>query len=320
MEPLKVLLLAANPERKNLRLGAEQRDIQERTALALQQLQRVRTPVRMTPIEFLPVTTTRVRDLSRMLRLHAPHVLHFSGHGAAGGELIFETDSGGRAAVTPDVMTALLRPFRTSLRLVLLNACYSQSQAQTLVESIDCCIGMSCAVEDEMALTFAQAFYELIAVGSSVAEAFHLACQELATLTSDQAWSRIPRLMTRSGLDAEEIFLLPGEVPPLAYGPEPAAGEPADSPPSPAAPQAIVRLSALPREQLTTSRLRRIIHEMLCSDSDLTAFLLNRYPRLARQASDNMQRDTKLNILFTHEPNLPNLRRNLLEFWLEQGA
>lgn len=313
MEPLKVLLLAANPERKNLRLGAEQRDIQERTALALQQLQRIHMQAQMTPIEFLAVTTTRIRDLSRMLRLHTPNVLHFSGHGTANGELIFETDSGGRTAVTPDVMTALLRPFRDSLRLVLLNACYSQSQAQTLVEDIDCCIGMSCAVEDEMALTFAQAFYELIAVGSSVAEAFHLACQELATLTADRAWSSIPRLLTRSGLDPDHIFLLPGELQSPASGAEPPRGDPA-------APQAIVRLSALPSERLTTGQLRRILHEMLRSDSELMAFLLNRYPRLARQASDNMQRDTKLNILFTHEPNLPNLRRNLIEFWLEQGA
>jgi len=49
-------------------------------------------------------------------------------------------------------------------------------------------------------------------------------------------------------------------------------------------------------------------------DSEVTAFLQSKYPRSARQISDNMQRTTKLNILVTYESDMLRLRRKLMEF------
>jgi len=318
MNKLTVLLFSANPETKNLRLNAEQRDIQEQVELAERQRQKASFGGPMTPIEFIAVTATRVRDLPRMLKLHMPHVLHFSGHGAAQGELVLETDSGRRVSVAPDVLASILAPFKSSLRLVLLNACYSQLQAAGIVENIDCCIGMTTAVEDAVAVTFARAFYELVTLGSSVGEAFHLARQELATLEDGRRWREVPQLESRRGVNANQVFLTatpPGsKLPPVAL-PEterrpPELVLPVDSPP------ALVQLAELPPLQLSASQVRRNINELLLSDSELTAFLQSKYPRSARQISDNMQRTAKLNVLLTYEPDLHRLRGNLIDFYL----
>lgn len=317
MENVRVLLLAANPESKNLRLGAEHRGIVERVEVSEQERQRCRPGARLTPIEFTQVGATRIRDLSRMLRLHTPHALHFSGHGTPAGELVFETDAGQRVSVAPETTASLLRPFRATLRLVLLNACYSQSQAEALSQSIDCCIGMSRAVEDAVALTFAQAFYELLALGSSIGESFELACQELGTLSADRGWASVPRLLTREGVAADRLFLLP-EGPERSGEGFPSTQSEPEAPASQTGPHATITwLSGFTIEKLRKSQLRRSMHELLVSDAELTAFLQSRYPRLARQIGDNMQRETKLNILFTHEPDLPRLRRNLIEFCLD---
>lgn len=321
MQNLKVLLLAANSEEKNLRLNAEQRDIQERVELSEWQLQKQNRDVPLPRIEFIPLSATRVRDLSRSLRLHQPQVLHFSGHGVASGELIFETQTGRRAPVPPEVLASILSPFRQMLRVVLLNACYSQLQAAGIVECIDCCIGMSTAIEDSAALVFAQAFYELAALGSSIGEAFHLACQELATLEDGRNLCRVPRILSRSGVDTNRVFLTsPPAAPPALTAKNTLELPPAEALSSSSLPPALSQLAALPARQLSTSQLRRHIDEALLGDAEVNAFLQSKYPRSARQISDNMQRTTKLNILFTYEPDMLRLRSKLIEFCTEQDA
>jgi hypothetical protein len=310
VKSVKVLLLTANPEEKNLRLHAELRDLRERVELSERQLQKANPEETIAPLQFVQASAARVRDLPRMLKLHAPQALHFSGHGAATGEIIFETPEGRRAPLSPTALASILSPFRSLLRLVFLNACYSHGQACGIVESVDCCIGMTRAVEDDVALVFAQAFYDLIALGSSVGEAFLLACQELSTFNDGQNWSEVPRLLSRVGVDANQVFLAP-----LLPGRE------SDPPAAVATLElALSKLAALPKEQLSASLLRRGINDMLTADAELNAFFQSHYPRSARQLTDNMQRTAKLNILFTYEPDLLRLRQNLLEFCLEHSA
>lgn len=310
MKSVKVLLLAANPEQKNLRLAAEQRDLRERIELSERQLQKASPGATVAPIELVQANAARVSDLPRMLKLHTPQVLHFSGHGAVNGEIIFETQDGQRAPMPPRALANILAPFRSLLRLVFLNACYSQQQAIGIVESVDCCIGMSQAVEDVVALTFAQAFYELIALGSSVGEAFHLACQELATIQDGQNWCAVPRLLSRANVDANRVYLAPISLPESAQAPLPDAD-------SPSRPLSIEGLAALLPGQLSIGRLRRSINDLLPADAALNAFLQARYPRSARQMTDNMQRTTKLNVLFTYEADLARLRQQLIDFCLD---
>src|SRR6185436_1153486 len=57
---------------------------------------------------------------------------------------------------------------------VVLNACYTETQARAIAEHIECVVGMSRAVTDSAAIRFAAAFYQALAFGQSVKTAFEL--------------------------------------------------------------------------------------------------------------------------------------------------
>jgi len=103
----KVLLMTANPEKQNLRLDAEQRALMDAVHRSERQRQLRDAGSVSGAIEFVRVGATRLRDVPRMVQLHRPHALHFSGHGANGGELIFEDEAGQRVPVTAQVLAAL---------------------------------------------------------------------------------------------------------------------------------------------------------------------------------------------------------------------
>ena len=54
---------------------------------------------------------------------------------------------------------------RDNIRCVVLNACYSEAQAQAIAEAIDCVVGMTSAVGDDAAIEFATAFYRALGYG-----------------------------------------------------------------------------------------------------------------------------------------------------------
>jgi hypothetical protein len=61
----------------------------------------------------------------------------------------------------------------------VLNACYSEKQAQAIAQHIDCVIGMSKAIGDAAAISFAAAFYQALGYGRSVKAAFDLGCAQI---------------------------------------------------------------------------------------------------------------------------------------------
>ena len=64
------------------------------------------------------------------------------------------------------------------MRLVVLNACYSEAQARALSHHVDAVIGMTRAIEDSTAIAFAESFYSALADGRNLETAFNLACAE----------------------------------------------------------------------------------------------------------------------------------------------
>jgi hypothetical protein len=50
---------------------------------------------------------------------------------------------------------------KEKMGLVVLNACYSENQAQNISKSVDCVIGISGAIEASSATAFAGRFYEV---------------------------------------------------------------------------------------------------------------------------------------------------------------
>ena len=167
---IKILFLAANPaDRDRLRLDAEMRAID----LALQQAAfRDRFDITMHG-------AVRAADLRGYLLRHKPDIVHFSGHGDQSSEIVLEDSSGKSHPVSVRALSSLFSVFKDNIRCVVLNACYSEQQAKAIAEHIDCVIGMSKAIGDTAAISFAMAFYQALGYGRSVKTAFDLGCAQI---------------------------------------------------------------------------------------------------------------------------------------------
>jgi hypothetical protein len=187
-------------------------------------------------------------DLLRELRKLKPTVVHFSGHGQADGarRSSGRGDTGARDLVTeadprahelthslcfqgPDgqpqlVSTAALQQTfgaaGSSVRLVVLNACYSETQAAALLTHVDCVVGMRGAIHDDAARAFAIGFYGGLGERESVAAAYHQGCAAISL--EGGAHGDRPQLEVRSGVDAARLFLAEASAP--VAGPASSAG------------------------------------------------------------------------------------------------
>jgi RNA polymerase sigma factor (sigma-70 family) len=162
----------------------------------------------------------RPADLLQALIEDMPAVLHFSGHGYGHEGLCFQSDDGGETSVTTDALAQVMRAAGASVTVVVLNACYSEIQAQALVTHIPCVVGMPEAIGDEAAILYAESFYSALASGKSVGNAHQFGLAALALhptsghtrhirsteTTLDEA---SPKLLTRSYIDAERIYIVP---------------------------------------------------------------------------------------------------------------
>ena len=209
MQPSTVLFLAANPARMQpLQLGEECRAIEERIRKAKFGAQ----------IRFRSRWAARPNDLLRALTEDTPAVLHFSGHGSADEGLYFQSDNGNELAVTMDVISQVMRVAGASVTIVVLNACYSEKQAQALATHVPCVIGMSNAIGDEAAIAYAEAFYGALASGKSVADAHEFGLAALALCSASECArdvqrtevnpsATVPILLVRSDTKAELIYI-----------------------------------------------------------------------------------------------------------------
>ena len=97
---------------------------------------------------------------------------------------------------------------KDNIRCVVLNACYSATQAKAIAQHIDCVIGMSKAVGDQAAISFAGSFYQALAYGRDLQTAFDLGCLEINIENlKDQD---IPRLISNR-VEPKSVFLLQPE-------------------------------------------------------------------------------------------------------------
>lgn len=194
---IKILFLAANPtDTARLRLGEEVRAIDQallqakyRDAFDLEQAHAV-----------------RVADLEGLLMRHDPHIVHFSGHGASSGEILLQDDAGRASPVPPPALANVFSLLKDNVRCVVLNACFSQAQAEAIAQHIDCVVGMSEEIGDGDARAFAAAFYGALAYGRSVKTAFELGRNriDLAGLRDED----VPQLLAPNSDPATVTFVL----------------------------------------------------------------------------------------------------------------
>ena len=166
----KILILSANPINTNrLRLEEEVREIR----LALE-----RAPQREV-FQLIPIGAVRIDDLRRTLLNNQPQIVHFSGHGTESNDLVLENISGEQQTVNPESLSKLFELCKEPIECVLLNACYSEIQAEAIHRHIDCVIGMVQPIQDSAAINFSKGFYDAIFSGRNYADAFRFGCNNI---------------------------------------------------------------------------------------------------------------------------------------------
>lgn len=202
MDKIKILFLAANPDNSTrLKLDQEFRDIKEK----------IRSSQYRDNFELIPEPALRVNDLQSTLLEHKPHVVHFSGHGNRAGEIILENNQGLSEPVNPIALAELFEILADNIRCVVLNACFSQSQAQAISQNIDCVVGMSDSISDKAAIDFAWSFYQSLAHGRDIETSFRLGRNQLSFHNIDE--KNIPQLLSKSGVDPKLIKIVNPQIP-----------------------------------------------------------------------------------------------------------
>jgi hypothetical protein len=222
-----ILFLAANPNSTDrLALDREARSIQSELE---------RSGARDS-FEFCTRWTAEPLDLLRELRKLRPTIVHFCGHGSSGvtGEqwssdpsrdvapphvhvdhhsserdaVYFHGPDGRARPVSPEALAAAFGAAGKSIRVVVLNACYTKKLAEVLTEHVDCVIGTPGSVRDEVARSFAIALYGGLMEGESV----KAACRQGKVAISLEALggSDSPQLVVRAGFDPDSIFVAVG--------------------------------------------------------------------------------------------------------------
>ncbi|MUG96939.1 tetratricopeptide repeat protein [Scytonema sp. UIC 10036] len=159
----KILILSANPINTNkLRLDEEVREI--RAALERAQNREA--------FELITREAIRIDDLRRTLLDNKPQIVHFSGHGTGTDGLVLENTSGEPQIVSTESLEHLFELFKEQVECVLLNACYSEIQAEAIFQYIDCVIGMTQPIQDDSAIYFSKGFYDALFAERSYVDAF----------------------------------------------------------------------------------------------------------------------------------------------------
>ena len=183
---IKILFLSANP------IGLDQLQLDE-------EVRSIDSALRQADLrdkfELIPHLAVRASDLQDLMLRHRPDIVHFSGHGTTDSQIVLKNDAGEIHLVSGQALRQLFAIFKETTRCVVLNACYSESQAAAISEEVAYVVGMAQSVHDETARRFSPAFYRGLGYGEDIPSAFQLGKNEIDLL--GLADGHIPQLKTR---------------------------------------------------------------------------------------------------------------------------
>jgi CHAT domain len=171
---MKILILESNPK-KDLNLTKEIKDLQG-------MIERSRDREQFQVELGLAVNTG---ELQGLLLKHEPQIVHFCGHGTGEQGLVLQDESGREQFVATDALKNFFELFSERVECVLLNACYSEVQADAIVEHINYVIGMSQAILDSAAIAFSKGFYQALGYGKTIEQAYKFGCNQIHLTVSN---------------------------------------------------------------------------------------------------------------------------------------
>jgi hypothetical protein len=214
-----ILFLAANPS------GTSQLALDQECAAIERELSMTSN---REDFEFHSKWAVSVDELARHLMQLQPTIIHFSGHGvcseptlvrspaphrdlvvpepaSASSRICLRDENGSAQAVTARALTMMIKSAAASARVLVLNACYSEAQADELRSAVDCVVGMTGTIHDDAARSFAVGFYRALGNRRSVGDAVEHA---VATLAAKQLPDEhLPRCRTRDGVNAYQVVV-----------------------------------------------------------------------------------------------------------------
>jgi CHAT domain len=195
-EKIKILFVAANPAATNRLMLDEEIHQIENKILVAEYRDRV---------DIKSIWAARPDDLLQAFNRQRPNIVHFSAHGSANGQIMLTDNNGRGKPVSTQSLQALFTALKDDIRVVVLNACYSKIQAQAIISSIDCAIGMSENIGDKSAIAFAASFYSAIAFGRSVQEAFEQG--KVSIQLEGLSRYDVPTLLAKPGVDTSNLYV-----------------------------------------------------------------------------------------------------------------
>jgi hypothetical protein len=164
----KILFLGASPpDLPSLRIDEEIREIEQEIRLGRDR-DRIEVATRL---------AVRPPDISRALLDVEPDLVHFAGHGGGDDETFIAEDVRGESVLVPVAgLVDLFKAISEDARCILVNACNTQRLATELSAALPDAyvVGMRAAVADRSAIKFSVGFYQAVAAGRNIEEAFKL--------------------------------------------------------------------------------------------------------------------------------------------------
>lgn len=186
----KILFMAANPKNtQSLNLNVEYRTLQ----------QEMRQGSKRDTFEWLPpIFAATLTEMMRGLN-QQPNIIHFSGHGLNKG-LVLEDEKAYAQVVSNEMLDLLFKDLRGIVEIIVLNCCYSTTQAEFL-SKIGCYVlGYNIPVGDKIAQSFAKGFY----LGLSDGKDFKGALNSGRVLAmGEQPKDKLPLAVWKDGVQIE---------------------------------------------------------------------------------------------------------------------
>lgn len=194
-EKTRLLFLSANPRTSGrIQVDEEAREV----------IKKIQEGPYRDDFEWSVHPATQPADIQRLLLQHRPHIVHFCGHGHKTQRIILNGPPSRGKTVDKYGLARVFALYKHHVRLVVLNACYTDALARSITQTVDYAIGAGKGIGDTAGVAFAGAFYRALGFGKSVKDAFASARAELAL-------TRMPRsqgieLFVRNGLDKSDHF------------------------------------------------------------------------------------------------------------------
>ena len=158
----RILFLAANSVTNPMDLEWELRAIHNNLRLSRERDR----------LAFKPVLAATIDEVMQAMLDDPPHIVHFSGHASPKG--IQLRNEAGLGHTVPTEALARLFTLFDGVQCVVLNACWSETQAHAIRRHVPYVVGSRAVLHDETAAAFSTGFYKALGAGRNVPFAFEM--------------------------------------------------------------------------------------------------------------------------------------------------